>query len=366
MSVPFIDLQAQYAALREEIDGAIQRVIRSCAFSGGPEVAAFEQAFARYCGVQHCAGVSSGTAALELLLRAYGIGPGDEVITTANTFFATAEAISLAGARPVFVDVEEETALLDPSLLEAAISPRTRAVIPVHLYGQPADMDAIRRIAGEHRLIVIEDSCQAHGARHRGKRAGALGDAAAFSFYPGKNLGAYGEAGAVTTDDAAIAERVQLLRDHGSRKKYEHEVVGRNDRMDGIQGAILAAKLPHLDDWNRLRRGHVERYRSLLGKNPAIRFFAEKDGRESAHHLFVIRVPERDRVQAELRSRGIDTIIHYPFPLHLQRAYRELGHREGDFPVTERLAREILSLPLFPELTEEQIRAVTDTLLEVM
>ncbi|MFH1671059.1 MAG: DegT/DnrJ/EryC1/StrS family aminotransferase [Patescibacteria group bacterium] len=366
MQVPFLDLKAQYTTLRPDVYEAIGRVLNSCAFAGGPEVEAFEKAFASYCEVDECIGVGSGTGALELILRAYEIGPGDDVITVANTFFATAEAISLVGARPVLIDADEGTALMDPKLLEKAITPQTKAVIPVHLFGQPADMDPILEIARKHQLIVIEDSCQAHGAMYKGRKTGSLADSAAFSFYPGKNLGAYGEAGAITTNDPHIAERVRMLRDHGMPRKYQHELVGRNDRMDGIQGAVLVVKLKHLDQWNEARRRHAAQYRSLLGDCDRIQLIKEREDSQLVYHLFVARVPDRDRVLSELKEAGIATGIHYPIPIHLQRAYEHLGYKEGRFPVSETLALEIISLPMFAELTQEQICFVADTLKRVV
>ncbi len=365
MSVPFLDLGAQYRSLKTEIDDGIARVIAKTAFAGGPEVAAFEQEFAAYCGAPHCVGLSSGTAALELLLRAWGIGPGHEVIVPTHTFFATAEAVSLVGATPVFTDVLR-SGLMDPAAIPKVLTAKTKVIIPVHLYGQPADMDAILAIARPKKIIVIEDSCQAHGAVYKGKRTGNLADAAAFSFYPGKNLGAYGEAGAITTADPGVAENVRLLREHGSKTKYEHIVVGRNDRMDGIQGAILRAKLPKLDGWNARRCALAKRYQSLLAGVPGIGFIADDADRESVYHLFVIRVKDRRKTQAMLTDRGVGTGIHYPIPLHLQRVYSSLGHKRGDFPVAEAMTDEILSLPMFPEMTEQQQDAVVTAVKECL
>jgi dTDP-4-amino-4,6-dideoxygalactose transaminase len=366
MAIPLVDLRAQYETIRPEIDAAIARVLASTAFTASPETAAFEQAFADYCGARHCIGVSSGTAALEIILRAYGIGAGDEVIVPSHTFSATAAAVALTGAQPVFVDVDAETALMDPALADAAVTPRTKAIIPVDLYGQIADMDPILAIARKRKLKVIEDACQAHGAVYKGKRAGSLADAAAFSFYPGKNLGAYGEAGAIVTDDADVDTFARLFREHGSPVKYEHKIVGRNDRMDGIQGAVLAAKLPHLDAWNAARRSHAARYRLLLGNDPRIRFVAERGDGEHVYHLCVIRIADRDRVRAILNAADIGAGIHYPGPLHLQETYRGLGYAPGTFPHTEALAREILSLPLYPEMTGEQIEEVARAVLAAL
>jgi dTDP-4-amino-4,6-dideoxygalactose transaminase len=372
MSVPFLDLRAQYESVKEEIAAAVQEVIDHSAFALGPAVERFERAFADYCRVHHCVGVNSGTAALTLLLRAYGIGKGDEVITVANTFFATVEAMLHVGAIPVLVDCEEETALIDVTKIEAAITKTTKAIIPVHLFGQCADMDAINGIAKKHRLIVIEDACQAHGALYgstsspqaKGRKAGSLGRSAAFSFYPGKNLGAFGEAGAVVTNDAEIANIVRMLRDHGQSQKYHHDLVGWNERMDGIQGAVLTVKLQHLDAWNARRRAHAKTYQERLVGVGDLRFFETPEGNEHIYHLFVIRTSKRDALQRHLKSRGIETGIHYPVPIHLLPATHNLGWNEGDLPVAEKLSKEILSLPMFPELTERQIEQVCTTIKE--
>lgn len=355
MPIPFLDLQAQYRAIKAEVDPAMQHVLDTSAYILGPAVEAFERDFAAYCGVTHCIGLNSGTAAIALLLEAHGIGQGDEVITVANTFFATTEAISEIHATPVLVDCDAKTALMDPSKLEAAITGRTKAIIPVHLYGQPADMDSINAVAAKHGLLVFEDACQAQGATYRGKRTGSLANGAAFSFYPGKNLGAYGDAGAVTTNNAAIAEKLRMLREHGSPKKYRHDIVGWNERMDGLQGAVLGVKLKHLDSWNAARRKHAETYRTML---PASAMpIAIQSGSESVYHLFVVRVKDRDRVQKTLTENGIATGIHYPVPIHLHRAYEGMW-KPGAFPNAELLAGEILSLPMFAELTDEQIKEV--------
>ncbi len=367
MPVPFLDLKAQYASIKREIDPAIQAVVDSCAFASGPFVEKFEKAFAEYCGAKHCIGVGNGTSALELILRAYGIGRGDEVITVANSFFASAEAISLANATPILVDCNEDDALIDTTKIEQAITKKTKAIIPVHLYGQCADMDTVIAIAKKHSLIVIEDACQAHGSLYKGKKAGlpaetlakagSMAHAGAFSFYPGKNLGAYGEGGAVTTNDEAIAKKIRMLRDHGMPEKYKHAIVGKNERMDGIQGAVLSVKLPHLDAWNNARRKNAALYRELLTDNPNVKLFTAHADRSSNYHLFVMRVKNRDVVQEKLKQQGISTGIHYPIPIHLQEAYAGIW-KKGDFPVAENMAGEILSLPMFPELTEEQIRDV--------
>jgi len=357
MPVPFLDLTAQRLPIAQEIDDAIAQVMRSNAYILGEDVARFEQEFAAYCEAQQAVGVDSGTSALEMILRAYGVGPGDEVITTANTFVATTFAISYVGARVVLVDVDPYTYTMDIAQLQAAITPRTRAILPVHLYGQPADMDPIMALARQHNLIVIEDACQAHGARYKGRRTGSLGHAAAFSFYPGKNLGAYGDGGMVVTNDAEIAEKVRKLRNYGQSRKYHHELVGYNRRLDTIQAAVLRVKLRYLDEWNAARRAHARLYQQLLGGN-GIRLPVEASYSESVWHVYVIRTAARDALQAFLTGQRIGTGIHYPVPIHLQLAYHDLGYREGDFPVTEHVAGELLSLPMCAELTPEMITRV--------
>ncbi len=359
MNIPFLDLQAQYRSLKPEIDAAMQKVLDESSYVLGPAVETFEQDFAAYCGTTHCVGVNSGTAALALLMQAHGIGPGDEVITVANSFFASAEAISEIGATPILVDCRADDGLMDVSLIGAAITNRTKAIIPVHLYGQCADMDAINAVAQTRKLLVFEDACQAHGAPYKGRRAGSLGDGAAFSFYPGKNLGAYGEAGAVTTNDAKIAEKIRMLRAHGSAIRYSHEMIGWNERMDGLQGAVLGVKLKHLDTWNAQRRRHVETYRSMLPDT--VSMMTEQAYGESAYHLLVIRSAHRDALRKHLADNGIEALIHYPIPIHLQPAYLNRW-KQGDFPVSETLVGEILSLPLYPELTEQQIADVCEAI----
>lgn len=366
--IPLIDLKAQYATIKFEIDAAIQRVIETTAFINGPDVQTFEQEFARYCGAAHAVGVASGTAALQLALQACGIQPGDEVITVAHTFCATAEAIVHVGARPVFVDIDPQTYTIDPDEVARAITPRTRAIVPVHLYGMPADMDAIRALAQQHGLVIIEDAAQAHGATYKGQSVGTLGHAACFSFYPGKNLGAYGDAGAVTTNDPALAQRVLALRDHGravrpdgKRAKYEHDQVGYGERLDTLQAAVLRVKLRHLPDWTARRQAIAQRYLELLADVPIGLPFVPVD-RAPVWHLFVIRVPHRAEVQAYLAAQGIETGIHYPIPLHLQKSFANLGYRAGDLPHTEAAAQEILSLPIYPELSTEQQEYVVHTL----
>lgn len=361
MKVPFVDLQAEYQALKADIDAAVAGVLNRSDYVLGQAVKEFETAFADYCGASYAVGVDSGYSALELILRAYGIGAGDEVITAANTFIATALAISNCGARPVLVDADPETYNLDPNLLEAAITPATKAVIPVHLYGQPADMDAIVAIARRHGLRVIEDACQAHGARYKGRRTGSLGDAAAYSFYPSKNLGAYGDGGMVVTNDETVAERVKLLRNLGQTVRYHHEIKGFNHRLDTVQAAILCAKLPHLDQGNASRRETAEHFNRLLADLPVTTPKAA-DWAEHVYHLYVIQVDDREALQAHLSEAGVATGIHYPIPIHLQPAYAELGYKQGDFPVTEEAAKRILSLPMFPGMSHEAIVHTADAI----
>jgi len=361
-TIPLVDLHAQYEAIRDEVLPAIAEVLDGMHLFLGPRQHAFESAFAALCETKECITVSNGTDAIELTLRAMGIGAGDEVITQANTFIATAEAISAVGATPVFADVERATASIDPASIEVHITPRTKAVIPVHLYGRPANMTAILEIARKHGLRVIEDACQAHGARWEGRRAGSLGDAACFSFYFSKNLGAYGEGGAVTTNDSALAERVRLYRDHGSRVRYEHEVVGRNCRMDEIQAAVLEIKLRYLEQWNEQRRHNAARLSSLLADTSVETPAPGGDQVYEVYHLYVVRHPERDRLKTFLEERGIATGIHYPIPIHLQAAYADLGYKAGDYPFSEELARTSLSLPMYAELTDEQIERIADAI----
>jgi len=362
MSIPFLDLKAQYLGLREEIHQAIQEVMDSTAFAGGPFVARFEESFAAFCRCRHAIGVGSGTDALWLALLALGIREGDEVITVPNTFIATAEAISFTGAKPVFVDVDERTYAMDPALLGKAITPRTKAVIPVHLFGQCADMDPILEMARAHGIHVVEDACQAHGAEYKGRMAGTMGVAGCFSFYPGKNLGAYGEAGAIVTNDDALAQHLRILRDHGQPRKYVHSMIGWNARMDGIQGAVLSVKLRHLSAANDARRGHARSYRDHLAPIEGVMAPYEADYGKHVYHIYAVRVPRRDTVMQRLQQQGVGCGIHYPIPVHLQDAYRFLEHRKGSFPVAERCAEEFLSLPMFPELTPEQVAGAAMTL----
>jgi len=365
MKIPFVDLKAQYRSIERDVNLAIADVLENTDFILGRAVDEFEQAFAAYCDAQYAVGVDSGYSALELILRAYEIGPGDEVITAANTFVATALAISMCGAKPVLVDADPNTYNLDPEKLEAAITPKTRAVMPVHLYGQPADMAPIREIARRHGLWVIEDAAQGHGGRYQGRRVGSLGDAAAFSFYPGKNLGAYGDGGAVVTSDPALAERVRLLRNLGQRAKYDHQIKGFNRRLDTLQAAVLQTKLPHLDSWNAGRRAVAKKYEQLFAGLPIIPPRVTP-ACEHVFHLYVIRVRERDQLQQRLTEAGIATGLHYPTPIHLQAAYRELGYNYGDFPITEALSKEILSLPIYAELSEEAVTYVGEVIRDFM
>src|SRR5947209_3712292 len=365
LPVPFVDLQAQYQTIKTEVDAAIQRVLDTSAFILGREVEEFEHEFAGYVGARECVGVSNGTAAIQLALAACGIGQGQEVIVPANTFFATAEAVSTAGAAPVFVDCDADSYTIDANKIESAINERTRAIIPVHLYGQAADLDPIFEIAGRHNLVVIEDAAQAHGTLYKGRRVGALARAGCFSFYPGKNLGAYGEGGAVVTDDAEVARRVRLLRDHGSERKYHHELVGYNFRLEGIQGAVLSVKLTYHDTANDRRRALAARYRELLAPldaSGALTLPRESQYARHVYHLFVVQTNARDELQRQLNDAGVQTGIHYPVPVHLQPAYAALGHREGDFSAAEEQSRRVLSLPMFAELTDEQIEHVAGTI----
>ena len=360
LKVPFLDLQAQHAPLRPELDRAIAEVIDAGAFAGGPFVADFERDFAAFCGCKHAIGLGNGTDALWLALLACGIGPGDEVITVPSTFIATAEAISFCGAKPVFVDIDERTYTMDPTGLAEALSPRVKAIIPVHLFGQSADMDPILAFAAEHGLRVIEDAAQAHGTTYKGRHAGTLADAGCFSFYPGKNLGAFGEAGGVVTNDETLARKIRILRDHGQVRKYQHTVVGWNCRMDGIQAAVLQVKLRHLAQGNQKRRAHARFYQRAFADLEEVGSPFEASYGEHVYHVYAIRVAERDTVMKRLQEEGIDCGIHYPVPVHLQEAYRSLGYQPHAFEVSERTSAEFISLPMFPELTEAQLERVTE------
>ena len=364
-SIPLVDLAAQYAAIRGEIDDAIQRVVSGSAFIGGEGVQRFEQEFAAYCGAEAAVGVGNGTDALYLVLRALGVGDGDEVVTVSHTFIATCEAISLTRARPIFVDVRDDTMLLDATQLGEAISRRTKAIVAVHLYGQPCDMDAILGVARTHNLAVIEDAAQAHGARWRGRPVGSLATAAIFSFYPSKNLGAYGDGGAVVSTNRELVERVRLIANHGRRHKYVHEAIGLNSRLDALQAAILLVKLRHLDEWNTARRRHADHYRRLLADSGVVLPAVGKHA-EPVWHLFVIRTTERDRLQKELKAEGIEAGVHYPLAVHQQPAYKQLEIPAGLLPISERAAATVMSLPMYPELIDDQVARVADVVRSVV
>lgn len=359
--IPFVDLKAQYLSIKEEVNEAISRVLDNCQFILGPEVEAFEEEFAHYCQSRYALGINSGTSALHLALLAAGVEPGDEVITVSNTFVATTAAILYADAKPVLVDVSPGSLVMDPEKIEAAITPRTKVIMPVHLYGQCADMDSILEIARSHDLIVIEDAAQAHGAEYKGRRAGSMGDLACFSFYPGKNLGAYGEGGAVVTNNSDFVEKMKILRDQGQSRKYHHPVLGYNYRLEGIQGAVLRVKLRHLDDWNAARRKHAAEYRRLL-EDAGLSLLDEMQYGKPVYHIFPVFTSDRDALQEHLKARGVATGIHYPIPVHLQEAYKDLGYSAGDFPVTERAASETLSLPMYAELSSEAISTVAQAI----
>jgi dTDP-4-amino-4,6-dideoxygalactose transaminase len=356
-AVPYFDLPAQVRSLRNEIDAAIARTLDNCSFCLGPDVTQFERDFARFCEAPHAIGFNSGTSALHVAMLLLNIGPGDEVITTPFTFVATSWAISYVSARPVYVDIDEPTFNLNPKLVERAITPRTRAVMPVHLYGHPCDLNALLEICQKHKLPLVEDACQAHGAKYRGKTVGTFGTIAGFSFYPGKNLGACGEGGALTTNNETYAARARALREHGSTQRYYHDEIGFNYRMEGIQGAVLGVKLKHLTQWTHARRRVAHRYHKLLANTP-LQLPLEADYAESCYHLYVVRHHQRDELKKYLEARNIGCALHYPLPLHLQKCYSSLGHHDGDFPLAEKAARECLSLPIYPELTDEQIEQV--------
>jgi dTDP-4-amino-4,6-dideoxygalactose transaminase len=365
MKVPFLDIKAQYETLKVEILAEIQKVFESTAFAGGPFVKAFEDAFAVFCECKYAVGVGNGTDALWAALVALGVGPGDEVITVPNTFIATVEAISFCGAKPVFVDIEQKTYNMDPNLLEHAITPRTKAVIPVHLFGHMAAMDPILRIAKQHNLFVIEDASQAHGAEYKNRKAGSIGDIGCFSFYPGKNLGAYGEAGAVVTNNSALAEKVRMFRDHGQSKKYYHDIIGWNARMDGIQGAVLNIKLKYLPEWTEARRRNAVLYNKMISSTlDGIKTPFESENAKHVYHIYPILVRNREALITHLDKNGISSGIHYPVPVHLTDAYKFLGHKKGDFPVAEQCADKLVSLPMYPELTKDQIKYVVDSIAE--
>jgi len=360
MKIPFLDLRAQTAEVEAEVMAGIEGLLRRSDFILGEGVEQFESSFAAFCECDHAIGVASGFDALKLILRAMDIGPGDEVITVSHTFIATALAISSVGATPVLVEVDPDTYTMDPKTIEAAINERTKAVMPVHLYGQIADMDPILEISRKHELKVIEDACQAHGARDSDRRAGSIGDAAAFSFYPGKNLGAFGDGGAVTTNDASLAERIRVLRNYGSAEKYFHDELGENSRLDTIQALVLSEKLKRLADWNAERRAAAAQYTDRLQGVGDMQTPVIREGSEPVFHLYVIQPNRRGELQEYLEEHGVDCLIHYPVPVHLQKAYAERGWSQGDFPLTEKVADRILSLPIFPGITEDQIEAVCE------
>jgi dTDP-4-amino-4,6-dideoxygalactose transaminase len=363
-TVPYLDLRAQYRTLRSEVLSAFEEICESTSFAQGRATSEFEAKFAAYCGVDHCVSLNSGTSALHLALRCLDVGPGDEVVTVSMTFIATAWAISYVGATPVFIDIDPLRRTLNPDNLEAAITSRTKAIIPVHLYGMPAEMDRIMAIAERHGLPVIEDAAQAHGARYRGRRVGQFGQIACFSFYPTKNLGAYGEGGALVTNDASIAHRARSLRDHAQSQKYLHDEIGYNYRMDSFQAAVLSIKLKYLDEWNTARIDRARQYTELL-KGSSYKLPADMSDSECVWHCYVIETPERDRVRSALQDVGIQSAVHYPVPVHLQKAYAHLNYRSGDLPITEALCEHCLALPIYPELSKEKISRVASVLLDL-
>ena len=363
-TVPYLDLRAQYRPLRSEVLKALEEICESTTFAQGPATSKFEAEFAAYCGVDHCVSLNSGTSALHLALRCLDVGPGDEVVTVSMTFIATAWAISYVGATPVFVDIDPVRRTLNVDNLEAAITSRTKAIIPVHLYGMPAEMDRVMAIAEQHGVPVIEDAAQAHGARYQGRRVGQFGQIACFSFYPSKNLGAYGEGGALITNDASIAHRARSLHDHAQSQRYLHDEIGYNYRMDSFQGAVLSIKLKHLDEWNTARIDCARLYTELL-KDSSYKLPAHMSDSECVWHCYVIETPERDRVRSALQDVGIQSAIHYPVPIHLQKAYAHLDYRSGDLPVTEALCEHCLSLPIYPELSKEKMSRVASVLLDL-
>jgi dTDP-4-amino-4,6-dideoxygalactose transaminase len=361
MAIPLVNLRKQYAPLKDEIISGIESVFEGMQLFLGENVQALEKEFAQFCNVAYGVGVSDGTAALHIILRAMDIGPGDEVITVSHTFIATAEAILLTGATPVFVDIDPVTYLMDVSQVEAKITPHTKAILPVHLYGQIVDMDPLLALASKYHLRIIEDACQAHGAEYKGRKAGSLGDAAAFSFYYSKNLGAYGEGGFIATNDPELHRRVRMIRDHGSERRYYHDLLGMNARLDEIQAVVLRAKLHHLDEWNHRRRAHASLYNKLLQGFPTVTP-VEQVGNTHIYHLYVVRAPKRDELHIWLKEHSIFTGIHYPIPNHLQPALKSLGYKQGDFPVTEQVVGEIISLPMFAELMDEEVASVASVI----
>jgi len=366
MNIPFLDLKTQFREIEGEVLPMVKEAMENAAFIGGPQVSGFETEFAAFCESKYCVGVNSGTDSLRFALMAAGIGPGDEVITVPHTFIATSEAISQVGAKPVFVDILPDTYNMNASKIQRAIGPKTKAVIPVHIYGQPADMDSILEIAKRKNLVVIEDACQAHGSLYKGKKAGSMGLVGCFSFYPGKNLGAYGEGGAVVTQSEDIANKIRMIRDHGQAKKYFHDMEGYNGRLDAIQAGVLRIKLRRLPAWNEARRRNAQYYNESLSPIKGVTVPTEADGCHHVYHLYVILVDNRDGLQQYLNDKGVGTGLHYPVPLHLQKAYAYKGYKEGDFPVTESVAKRLLSLPMFPELTKAQIEYVAECIKQFM
>lgn len=360
-AVPYFDLPAQLKSIRHELDAAYARTMDNCSFCLGPDVAQFEKDFAKFVGTEHCVGFNSGTSALHVAMLMLGIGPGDEVITTPFTFIATSWAISYVGAKPVYVDIDDATFNLDPKRVEAAITPRTKAILPVHLYGQPCDMDRLLEIARKHGLPLVEDACQAHGAKYKGQSVGTFGITSCFSFYPSKNFGACGEGGALLTNDSKSAARARSLREHGSTMRYHHDEIGYNYRMEGFQGAVLGVKLKHLAKWTERRRAIAKIYTELLSETP-LQLPREIPAATSAWHLYTVRHPRRDELKKHLEANGVGCAVHYPLPLHLQKCYAGLGYKGGDFPVAEKAARECLCIPMFPELTDRQVQRVTDVI----
>ncbi|MBI3617552.1 MAG: DegT/DnrJ/EryC1/StrS family aminotransferase [Candidatus Omnitrophica bacterium] len=366
MNVPFVDFREQYHAIKDKVDVGLKKVFEDGSFILGPQEKAFEEDFARYCGTQYAVGVNSGTDALYLAMLALDIGPGDEVIVPTFTFIATALCVSYTGAKPVFVDIEDQTCNIDPARFEAAVTRKTKAVIPVHIYGQPADMKEINAIATKHKIAVVEDACQAHGAMYNGKKTGALGDIACFSFYPTKSLGAFGDGGMVVTGNKSLYEKTLMLRDYGRAGRYDHKIKGHNSRLDTVQAVVLAAKLPLLDQWNKMRNDVAAHYGKLLkGAEGVVTPAIQKD-RTHVFQTYAVRVPGRDKISDAMKTKGISVLIHYPVPLHLQEAYADLGHKMGDFPVSERIAKEILSLPMFPHMKKDQVEYVCTTLKELL
>lgn len=361
MNVPFMDLKTQHRTIASEINTCISKVVETADFILGEELTLFEEEFARYCNTRFAVGLDNGTSALELALRAYGIGPGDEVITAANTFIATVSAIAFTGALPVLVDIDPQTYNIATNNIDSIITKRTRAIIPVHLYGQPSDMDPIMEIAKKHNLIIVEDACQAHGALYKGQKVGSIGNIGCFSFYPAKNLGAFGDGGMLVTNDKEMADRVRMLRNYGQQEKYKHLFIAYNRRLDTLQAAVLRVKLKYLENWNEARRHHAGLYTKLLSNNN-LSLPLETKYAHHVYHLYVVRTARRDALQKHLKNSGIATGVHYPIPVHTQQAYQYLGYRKGDFPISEAYAEQILSLPMYPELTEEQIEYVAKTI----